>query len=217
MEVHELKQKRTAKKKRSHIFAKLLSFWVSHPRIVIILVLVVILSTASLGLSYSSSIKSRIVRFGLHDVGELITQVGFFTNVQTIENSREIFGWELPLTTTKCIFSYDGTVSAGIDFSKIDVDMNKLSKKISVKLPETEIFSIEIDPESMKIYDESKSIFTPLNLSDINDSIKQLKEDVHNQAIENGILENAEKNGILLIQNMLSSCVDTDAYTIEFI
>lgn len=217
MEIHELKQERTPKKKRSHYWAKFLSFWVSHPRIVIILVLLVILLTASLGLSYSSSISSRMVRFGMRDVGELTTQVGFFTNVQTIENSRKAFGWDIPLKKTKCIFSYDGTVSAGIDFSEIDVDMNKLGKKISVKLPEAEIFGVEIDPESMQIYDESKSIFTPLNLSDVNDSINQLKANVRNQAIENGILENAEKNAILLIQNMLSSCVDTSAYTIEFV
>lgn len=217
MEIHEIPQERIPKKKRSHFWAKFLSFWVAHPRLVIILVLLVILLTASLGILYSSSIASRMVRFGLRDVGELTTQVGFFTNVQTIEDSRKAFGWDIPFTKTKCIFSYDGKVSAGIDFTEISVDMNKLGKKISVKLPEAKIFGVEIDPESMKIYDESKSIFTPLNLSDVNDSFNRLKEDVRNQAIENGILEYAEKNAIFLIQNMLSSCVDTAAYTIEFI
>lgn len=217
MEIHEIPQKRIPKKKRSHFWAKFLSFWVVHPRLVIILVLLVILLTASLGLSYSSGVASRMVRFGLRDVGELTTQVGFFTNVQTIEDSQKAFGWDIPFTKTKCIFSYDGTVSAGIDFTEINVEMNKLGKKISVELPEAKIFGVEIDPESMEIYDESKSIFTPLNLSDVNDSINRLKEDVRNQAIENGILEYAEKNAISLIQNMLSSCVDTTAYTIEFI
>lgn len=198
---------------------KILSFQflIQHKWILIALIVLILLLIVFVGLGASSYTASRIVRLGLRDVGELTTQVGYFTNVQVIENSKELYGWTIPLTTSKYIFSYDGAVKAGIDFTDIDVHTNEITKTIEVKLPEAEIFSLEIDPDSLEIYDESKSIFTPLKLEDINNSLSALQEDVRKQAIENGILDNAYNNTLLLVQNMLSKSYDMNQYSIEFV
>lgn len=113
------------------------------------------------GLSVNSVATSRIIRLGLNDIGELTTQAGYFTNVQKISGSRELYGITIPFTTSKYIFSYDGIVKAGIDFGKIDVSTNPINKVITVKLPEAEIYSLVIDHDSLEIFDESKNIFSP--------------------------------------------------------
>ena len=94
----------------------------------------------------------------------------------------------VPFTASQYIFSYGGVVKAGLDFSKIEVQIDDANKLATVKLPKIEIFDISIDNESLKIYDESQSIFTPLHITDLNDAQKQLKEEVRQTAIDNGIL-----------------------------
>ena len=109
--------------------------------------------------------ESRTVAFGLRDIGELVTQAGYFTNVQKQNEDQKLFGMSVPFTTSQYIFSYDGVVKAGLDFSKIEVQIDDANKLATVKLPKIEIFDISIDNESLKIYDESQSIFTPLHIS----------------------------------------------------
>ena len=117
--------------------------------------------------------ESRTVAFGLRDIGELVTQAGYFTNVQKQNEDQKLFGMSVPFTTSQYIFSYDGVVKAGLDFSKIEVQIDDANKLATVKLPKIEIFDISIDNESLKIYDESQSIFTPLHIADLNDAQKQ--------------------------------------------
>lgn len=215
-DLHELKPEPKPKKQRPKVISHILTFLTIHPRIAVIILIAIIVLSLSLGFSYQSHISSRTVRFGLENVGKLITQSGYFTNVQVIENSIDLKGWKIPFTTTKCIFSYDGIVTAGMDFTEIDVDTNPLTKEIHVTLPEVQIFSVDVDQDSMEIYDESKSIFTPLSLNDMNIAYQELEEEVRAQAIENGILENAKANAITLVQNMISSSFDTSEYTFSF-
>ena len=48
-------------------------------------------------------VTSRTVRLGLKDMGELATQAGYFTNVQVLEDSKQLFGHNVPLTKSKYI------------------------------------------------------------------------------------------------------------------
>lgn len=157
-----------------------------------------------------------MVNFGLKDIGELATQAGHFTNVQVISGSRKIWGADIPLTQSKYIFSYDGVIKAGIDFEQIEVNVDDAARVITVKLPEIKILSSEVDPKSLEIYDETKSIFTPLSLSSVNMSLIEMDEEVREKAIGNGILENARTNAEALITGFLAGTFDLQKYSIQF-
>ena len=163
-----------------------------------------------------SSAKSRMVRFGLQNIGELATQAGYFTNVQVISNARELFGFTIPFTQNKYIFSYDGTVKAGVDFEAVKVDVDDIHHTISVYVPQPEIISVEIDQDSFEIYDEGSNVFSPLGLNDVNEALTALKDEVENQAVRNGLLENAQTNAENLIQAFLFGIYDSNEYTIIF-
>lgn len=179
-------------------------------------IVIIALMLITAGLSVNSVATSRIIRLGLKDIGELTTQAGYFTNVQKISDSREFYGYTIPFTTSQYIFSYDGIVKAGIDFSKIDVSANQLTKVITVKLPKAEIYSLEIDHDSIEIFDESRNIFSPLKLDDLNNSILELEKEVEEQALNNGLLENAQENSKVLVENFLSKAYDLNEYSIVF-
>ena len=132
------------------------------------------------------------------------------------EAARSIFGLEIPFTQSKYIYSYDGIVKAGLDFSELEIQVDDANKIVTVTMPEVKIFDISIDNDSLKIYDESQSIFTPLHITDLNDAQIKLKEEVRQTAIDNGILEGAARNAKTLISGFLSGTLDLKDYTIEF-
>ena len=103
-----------------------------------------------------TGITANITAFGLKDIGELATQSGYFTSVQTIQSNRELFGIEIPLSRSNYIFSYDGTIKAGLDFGDIVVEVDDLQRKIKIKLPEIRILSTEIDEDSFVLSDDPK-------------------------------------------------------------
>lgn len=188
-------------------------------KIIVPLVLIVFIGSVGINIKLivqSRNISSKTTDLGFKNIGELSTQAGFYTNVQVIDKSQKLFGWSLPLTQSKSIFSYDGVIKAGYNFSKITIDVDDTVHTIIVKLPQPEIFSNEIDPDSMQIYDERQSIFTPLKINDMNDSLVELKKESKEKAISNGLLDNVRKNAELLITGFLSSAYDPNQYSIKF-
>ena len=186
-----------------------------HPAMVLV---VLGLCVVLLGMSIVSVkvVTSRTVRLGLKDMGELATQAGYFTNVQVLEDSKQLFGHNVPLTKSKYIFSYDGIIKAGFDFQELEMQVNEITRTIHVTLPEAKILNCEIDENSLQIYDATQSIFTPLSITDINESMIELKETVKTDAVNNGILENARENAKLLIRGFLAGCFDLQEYIVEF-
>ena len=53
---------------------------------------------------------------------------------------------------------YDAKIKAGIDFSKVDVDINYNSGTIVVNVPRATITSIEINPDTIKLCEDRKSV-----------------------------------------------------------
>ena len=99
---------------------------------------------------------------------------------------------------------YDATVKAGIkDLTKADVIQK--GKGIIVKLPKVEITGVSIDNDSFKKLDESNNLFNPINIEDLNNAQKDLKEKVIEQSKKKGVLKVAKNNAETLITGMLSS------------
>ena len=164
----------------------------------------------------SKSISSRTVEFGLRNIGELATQAGYFTNVQIISGSRDVLGVTVPFTQSKYVYSYDGIVKAGVDFKEIKVSLDEASKTLTVSLPSAHILDVNVDENSLVVYDDARNIFSPLKISDIQESILALKEEVRQKAVDNGILRNAETNAELLITGFFQGAFSQEQYSIRF-
>lgn len=169
-------------------------------------IVLIVLGLAMLLMSqiqFFSTYRSRTVNLRMEDIGELNTQAGYFTNVQVITKSRDIFGIEVPFTQNKYIYSYDGIIKAGINFTEVKISIDSINKTVNITLPHAKINSIEVDEDSLVVYDETKNIFTPLKLDDIRSSRMKMEEEARNRAVENGILKEAEDNAKVLIWALL--------------
>ena len=219
--VHAQEQKtekasRTTFKNRFLVFCRKHSF---RP-INVVLLLVVIAVFVCVGVfscvKAVTSIGSRTVKLGLENIGELATQAGYYTNVQVITGSREVFGFQVPFTQSKYVYSYDGTIRAGIDFSKVKISVDEIKHIITIEMPQVRIISNDVDPDSLQVYDETKNIFTPLKLADVNQATKEMREEAEANAIENGLLDGARSNAESLVTCFVSSMYDMQVYDICF-
>jgi len=105
----------------------------------------------------------------------------------------------------KMVFELEWTVVAGIDLKKIatgDIAMN-IDGTISINLPDAEILHIIID-ENSKPYDRQIWVLTKGD-KDMETKIRNTaKEEMRIEAIENGILQVAEKNAKENLTRLLS-------------
>ena len=162
-------------------------------------------------------ITSQIIEDGLENMGFLVTQKYFFT--QVISEAKDVKLFEtlhVPFTESSKVFSYDGVIYAGIDFEDIHVDKNDDTKVITVSMPEAEIQSIDIDFDSFVSYVDEQSIFNPFSAEEINAMLIALEQKALEKAGQNGIIESANENAENLIKSFISSMFDASEYSIEF-
>ncbi len=182
-------------------------------KIIILIVLVGILTFAG-GKNYILN-NSRTVEIGFENIGELVTQSVYCTEVNVIEASRELWGIEIPFTQSKYIYSYDVIIKAGYNFK--DISWNVKDNVITVLLPEVKILSNEIIDGSFKVYHEQESIFRPISLSENNKAQENLKENAKQNAIDNGLYNNAKENAKTILTSFFSNVYNLKEYEVKFI
>lgn len=163
------------------------------------------------------TITSQILQDGLRDMGVLITQEYYFTEVIQSSSVKKLFAFEIPMTTTSYLATYDGVITAGIDLTKVLVNKDDDAKCITVSVPMASVQNVDIDPNSFKLYSEKSGIGNPLSVSDVNQSLVELENNARASALEKGLLENADRNAQKVIRNFISSLVDTTRYQVEIV
>ena len=178
----EVIEKKTIRIFRGHLFIKLV--------IILLLVLAVIAGIAGLrkGSGQPAESESKTTRIGFENIGQMVTQAAYCTEMNVTKDSRKLFGMTIPFTQSEYIYSYDVEVRAGLDFSQIEWSV-----------------------------DEEESIFTPIKLADNNDALKTLIENAKQDAVANGLLENAESNAETILRGFFANVYDLQKYKIEFI
>lgn len=178
----------------------------------LIICLVCFFAGRSIGKSAGSTEMSAVVLENrLTEISEFASLTYTYTNMAEFENSKDFYGIKVPFTTKSFIITYDGTIKAGVDLAKAEVDVS--GKKITVTLPAAEILSHEIDEDSLEIFDENTSIFNPLKVSDYNTFNKEQKAEMEKKATDKGLLTEAGKKAADAIDDFISQ-LGGDEYTI---
>ena len=200
-------------KRKGNVIGRILGNYIARSVVGIILIIAVVCAIA-LGVKNYIFSDSKTTEIGFEDIGELATQTAYCTEVNVTDASRELFGMKIPFTQSKYIYSYDIEIKAGFDFTQIEWDVNGTT--IEVKLPEAKILSSEVDQDSLKVYHEDESIFRQISLEENNEAVAKLRETAENDAIENGLLDNARENAETILTSFFAGVYDMDEYKIVF-
>lgn len=160
------------------------------------------------------------IRSGLNDMGTLLTAEYYFTDV--ISNSKmktldlePLFSIPLGITESSYVVSYDGVVTAGVDFSAIRLARDEEKNVVTVLMPAAQIVGVDVDPQSFHLYSEKTGLGNPISLSDYNDDLVKLEQTAELKATERGLLDRASENARQIVYNFVSGLVDTARWSIE--
>lgn len=161
----------------------------------------------------------KITEIGFENIGELATQSVTTTTVRVETKDLKLFNVSIPLTQSKYIYTYNTTIKAGINFSDVKWqlgDTDDTSHNIYVDIPEVKTLSADIDLDSFKVLHEENNIFSPITLTEHNDSLIQLRENALSDAINIGLYDRALDNAKTILTSFISQVYPSNEYSIIF-
>lgn len=176
------------------------------PKIKIIILLIIMVAVFLLGITYSkvSKHEETVLEYGFKDIGELSTQEWYGRIIEDSTNDRKAFKKiSIPFTKSRIIFSLDVEVKAGIDFSEIEYDISNSQNKITITLPKSKIFSYSQVPHTFKTYLDDESWFNNIDSTERHNLEDAVVEKGKKEALDSGILEKADKNAKVMIEQMI--------------
>ncbi len=158
------------------------------------------------------TVETDIIEDGLNDMGFLVTQEYYFTQVEKYTKEVKLFNI-LP-SESEILYSYDGTVYAGVDFEGIEIEKDEETRTLNVTIPPAEIQTVDIDNSTFQVYSEKDHLWNKMQLTDYNDSLAKYKEAARKKALENGILDKADEQARKLVMNFIRSIPDAADYKV---
>ena len=161
----------------------------------------------------------KITEIGFENIGELATQSVTTTTVRVETKDLKLFNVSIPLTQSKYIYTYNTTIKAGINFSDVKWqlgDTDDTSHNIYVDIPEVKTLSADIDLDSFKVLHEENNIFSPITLTEHNDSLIQLRENALSDAINSGLYDRALDKAKNILTSFISQVYPSNEYNIIF-
>lgn len=158
-------------------------------------------------------ISLSVIESEIRNIGELATVEYIFTDAARFSDSKQIKDWNIPFTEKSFLMKWDGTIKAGINVENIEVNIDVEKKEIRITLPQAEILSYEVDESTVEVLDEKDNVFNSISVDDKVNFDSSTKEAMIERAIENGLLEKAQKQAEAVISNLLTAFAEDYAIT----
>lgn len=194
---------------------KIGEYFAKHVAQLVALILVIVCLFTFVGWKIGTkgaTITTNATKLTFEDVGELATQSAYVTVITTKDKDQKVFNVSIPFTQTKYVYSYNVNVKAGYNFEEVTYDVDKTNKEITVKLPECKVLSTEVDTDSFKVYHEQNSAFTSVSLEENNKALSEMQSEAQEQAISNGLYDEAKENAEELLKGFFSNVYDMKTY-----
>ncbi len=151
----------------------------------------------------------------LTDIKELVTEKYIFTNAAKFSDTKHIAVLPDSWSQKSFVQKWDGIIKAGVDLEKMKITVQ--GKSITITLPYAEILSYEIDYNSVEVLDEKDNVFNPIKVQDKVNFDRETSYSMKARAVENGLLEKAQKNAEITIRDILTASIkNIDEYEINF-
>ncbi|GAA4236336.1 DUF4230 domain-containing protein [Postechiella marina] len=132
--------------------------------------------------------SSTLIQKQINNVGKLIVTEGHFSEVFNYKNSKEILGNYLT-SNKKALVVVNADVTIAYDLSKIEFDVNKATKTLTIiNIPEEEI---KIHPD-LEYYDMQSDFFNPFEAKDYNEIKKAVTLSLNKKIGDSNLKHNAK-------------------------
>ena len=187
----------------------------------IIVLVLIFLGLFFIGVKFSRNfvINQKTTKLGLENVGELVTQTCYTTVLEDSKVNLDFFSlFDIPLTESRQIFSYDFEVDAAVNFGDISIKkVDSKDKIITLEIPRAKVYKTTLKPDSFRVYLDSDSLFTRIDLENHNTAVLKMQDQAEADCAQNGLLESADFNAERLINSVIKSNVKYKDYTVNCI
>ncbi len=138
----------------------------------------------------------------IKDASDLNSAVLCHSGLVTYEQGK------IPFINKKSFgMKYTANIRAGVDIEEIDIDVSEEKKTVTVDLPEPEIQSMEIDPDSIEFVDEKFVLLKGNEKEDVTKAISEAKKDAKKKAGIPELLDRAADNAEEMISGLLKPAI----------
>ena len=138
----------------------------------------------------------------LRDVAKLVATEMTLRDVVIYEQTRF-------RSTKRVLLVVTGRVSAGINLSSAQVQIDSTSKKITITLPPAQILGVDVT--NVTTYDESAGLWNPFTSDDRDEIQRRIRVQLRETAQQSGILQHADQAATRALRDFLAR----DGYTVE--
>lgn len=136
--------------------------------------------------------SSQLIQEQINNVGKLVVTEGYFSDVLTYKNTKDIFGDFLSFDK-KALIIVNAKVNVSYDLNKLECDIDEENKILTItKIPKEDI---EIFPD-IEYYDIKADYLNPFEGEDHNQIKKKIKQSI-TKKIESSKLKSNAKNRLL--------------------
>ena len=148
---------------------------------------------------------------------EALSMKYHYSDTDTYEYYSEWGGWRIPFTTESARYSYEGVITVGIDPAKIEMSIDNYTHLITIKLPQPEILSNELDEDSIRFYDVQSPLFGGSGMEDYRGIIKGLKDKQSAKVMrDTAFLSEVSANAENVVRTYLMQAEKTAMFGVKF-
>lgn len=153
----------------------------------------------------------------ISSLSELVTKKFWYRNAAQKDSDKTwLWGWTMPFSDVSLLATYDGAITTSIDLKQIKFNINESTKTITVTIPQSKIFDHNIPQETINVLQVRNNLFNSISFNDYNQFISAEKPVMEAEAIERGLLTDADKEAQQIIKVFLEKIPGMEAYTLKF-
>lgn len=150
--------------------------------------------------SNSPQVTSSFVTGKLQNISELSTQKLTYTGVDHVKSG------DIPLINQKEYnMVYTATAKAGIDLSDVTVDVT--DSQVTITAPKATLQSVDIDPDSIKFYDQSFTLFAGDEKETLAKAVSVAEKNFKKNADYQSLLDEADQQTAAIMKGILDGQV----------
>lgn len=164
-----------------------------------------------------TTITRETVEEAIAPASDLVILTYKYKDAATVNDVKKAFGYEIPATKSRAVFTYSGSIKVGFDLSRIEVAIDNDAKTITLTMPRIGIISSEIDLDSFQFVLEDSSPFNPQQMSTMTGVLAELKKRAEERVLSDiDFMAQAQANAENVLRTFLYTAGIDPEYTIIF-
>lgn len=177
--------------------------------IIVIMVLLLFCIFTTVKTYFPKRITSSYIMKEIKASSELTTAKITYTGFHKYEDEGVIF-----LNKGDFTMVYEAVIRTGIDLDKVDIKVNNLTKKVTLKIPKARVLDINIDEDTIEFYDTKFSLFNYDAKTDVTKAMSDAKKDLEEKVVDKIDMDFANQQSEILIRGLVQKTIPSN-YEIE--